>query len=80
MAGLVTRLEQLFHLARTEPQAAAAELRAMAAKLNAAAATLERRGAEQTRSTGSLADRVQINVVGPDSVVKQSVDTQECKS
>lgn len=72
---LAARLADLLQTARTEPAAAARELRAAAAKLVAAAEQLERRAAEQTRSTGGGSDRVRLAVVGPDGAVRQTTDT-----
>jgi hypothetical protein len=70
------RLKNLSQLIRTDPEAAAGQLEESADRMLKLAARLRELAAQGPyRSRGGTADRVQMEVVGPDGNVKQSVDT-----
>lgn len=68
----MNKLQELLLLAKTNPSAAAEEIDKMIRSLE----TLKNSIINPMRSTGGVSDRVQMQVIGPDGAVKQTVDTR----
>ncbi len=74
---IMTDIAVLLRQIADDPQAAADRLESMAAKLLALAGRLRSQANQGgTRDTGSIADRVQMTVRGPDGEVKFKTDTE----
>lgn len=72
MQEVFQRAANLFELLASDPQAGADELDRMAAQLKALATHV--RG-NPLKSIGGMTDRVQMELVGPDGVIKRRIDT-----
>ncbi len=74
-ATVQRRVELIAGLMLLRDPRAADEIDALADELRAAAARIREESGADIRATGGAGTRVQMNVVGPEGEIKQSVDT-----